>query len=406
MLVAAFGDAGHAFPAFALARELKGRGHEVLVESWDRWQDAVEGEGLMFEPAQQYEVFPPPGPDTPQGQVVAQAAMALGRLMEEFRPDLAVCDILTRAPALAAEAAGVPVATLIPHVYPVMEHGKPMYSLGLAPPRTPLGRAGWRATMPVLEMGLRQGRRELNRTREQLGLAPEDRFHGGISRELALVATYPQLEYPRGWPQGTHVTGPLFFELPAEVVRIPAGDEPLVVVAPSTAQDPECRMLRAALQGLAGEGVRVLATTNGHEPEEPIEVPGNAVLVEWLSYSQAMAGADLVVSHGGHGTVCRALQAGAPVLVCPAAGDMSENGARVAWAGVGESLPRRLVSARGIRIAARRVMGVPKYRERAQQLALWSRQNDGAGQAAKLCEERARAGSAGTLAESTSRRNP
>ena len=85
LIVAAFGDAGHAFPAIALARELKRRGHEVLVETWEEWQQAVEGEGLRFEAAQQYEVFPPPGPDTPQGQIVARAARALGGLMEELR---------------------------------------------------------------------------------------------------------------------------------------------------------------------------------------------------------------------------------------------------------------------------------------------------------------------------------
>ena len=68
-------------------------------------------------------VFPPPGPDTPQGQIVARAARALAELMEEFEPDLVVSDILTLAPALAAEVAGVPRATLIPHVYPVQAAG-------------------------------------------------------------------------------------------------------------------------------------------------------------------------------------------------------------------------------------------------------------------------------------------
>ena len=180
--MAAFGDAGHAFPAIALARELKRRGHEVLVETWEEWQQAVEGEGLRFEAAQQYEVFPPPGPDTPQGQIVARAARALGGLMEDFEPDLVVSDILTRAPTLAAEVAGVPGATLIPHVYPVQRPGQPMYSMGFQPARTPLGRAGWRATMPLLNLGLRQGRDELNETRERLGLAPAGALPRGHQR--------------------------------------------------------------------------------------------------------------------------------------------------------------------------------------------------------------------------------
>ena len=406
VVVAAFGDAGHAFPAFALARELHRRGHEVLVESWEEWAEAIEGEGLRFQPAQEYMVFPPPGPDTPQGKIVAGAARALAALMEDFRPDLVVSDILTRAPALAAEVAGVAQATLIPHVYPVQEPGQPVYSLGFRPARTPAGRALWRATMPVLEGGLRQGRDELNRTRERLGLPPQERVHGGISELLALVATYPQLEYPRQWPPGVHVTGPLFFELRDEPVEVPAGDGPLVLVAPSTAQDPELELLRAALEGLADLPVRVLATTNRrtseHRPEipdpEPLDVPANATVVEWLTYSRAMAAADLVISHGGHGTVARALQAGVPLLVCPYVGDMAENGARVAWAGAGLSLPRRLVSARRIRVAAKRLLAEPQFRRRAEEIAAWSRENDGAERAADLVEEAAR--------NATSRRAP
>src|SRR3954454_21796356 len=320
LLVAAFGDPGHAFPAIARARELGRRGHEVLVETWERWREPVEAEGLAFTGAQEYTVYPPPGPDTPDGQTAAAAAKALARLMEDFEPDLVVSDILTLAPTLAAEVAGVPHATLIPHVYPVQQPGMPLYSLGMRPPRTAIGRIGWRATGPLLAMGLRRGRDELNETRGRLGLPPIDRFHGGISELLAVVGTFPQLEYPREWPAHVRVTGPLFFELPGEETEIPEGDEPLVLIAPSTAQDPECELLRVALAGRAAEPVRVLATTNRHRPERPIEVPANAALVAWLLYSPALSGAAVVIRHGGHGTVARALAAGKPLLVCPFVG--------------------------------------------------------------------------------------
>jgi UDP:flavonoid glycosyltransferase YjiC (YdhE family) len=375
VVVAAFGDAGHAFPAIALARELHRRGQEVLLETWEEWEDAARREGLRFQAAQEYHVFPPPGPDTPQGQTVARAATALAALMEEFEPDLVVSDILTLAPSLAAEVAGVPQATLIPHVYPVQDEGQPIYSLGFMPARSGVGRTAWRAVMPMIEGGLRQGRDEMNVTRARLGLPPLERFHGGISERLTIVGTFPQLEYPRSWPAGTHVTGPLFFELDAKPVEIPEGPGPLVVVAPSTAQDPECRLLRVALEALADLPVRVLATTNRHEPDEPITVPDNAVLTEWLPYSQAMPQADLVISHGGHGTLVRALSYGVPVLCCPAVGDMAENGARVTWSGTGFSL------------AARRILSGSGFRRRAGEIREWSARNDGAARAAELAEE-------------------
>ncbi len=390
LLVAAFGDPGHAFPAIALACELHRRGHEVLVETWERWREAVEGEGMAFSGAQEYTVYPPPGPDTPDGQTAAAAARALARLMDGFEPDLVVSDILTLAPTLAAEVAGVAHATLIPHVYPVQEPGMPLYSLGMGPPRTAVGRWGWRATVPLLEMGLRRGREELNETRARLGLGPIERFHGGISERLAIVATFRQLEYPRRWPDHVRVTGPLFFELPGERVTIPEGEGQLVVIAPSTSQDPECGLLRVALDALADQPVRVLATTNRHRPEQPIEVPANAELVDWVLYPQVMPAADVVVCHGGHGTMARALAAGTPLLVCPSVGDMGENAARVAWSGAGLSVPRRLLSRRAVRLAVRLLLGEERFTARTQEIAAWSQAHDGAAAAADLVEEAAR----------------
>jgi len=390
-LVAAFGDPGHAFPAIGLARALAGRGHEVVVETWERWREPVEELGLEFTAAEEYKTFPPPPPGSGDGASAADAALALLPFVEHGRFDVVVSDILTLAPALAAERAGVRRATLIPHVYPVHEPGLPFFSFGAFPARTPVGRALWRAALPVLVGGLERGRAEMNESRAVVGLPAIDRFHGGISDELALVATFPQLEYPRRWPESVHVTGPIEFELPYPDVKIPAGDGPLVLVAPSTAQDPESRLVRAALEALADEPVRVLATTNRHRPREPLPpTPPNAVVVDWLSYSQAMAAADLVICHGGHGTVARALAAGVPALCCPAVGDMAENGARVAWSGAGLMLPWRLMTPATLRLSVRRLLGEPSYAARTAEIAAWSRANDGAQRAAELVEELAR----------------
>jgi MGT family glycosyltransferase len=389
VLVAAFGDAGHAFPAIALARALSERGHEVTVETWERWREAAEGEGLRFLAAEEYRTFPPPPPGS-DGPSVADAAKAMLPMLREERPDVVVVDILTQAPALAAEVAGLRRATLVPHVYPVSEPGMPFFAFGAGPPRTGVGRALWRTASPLLVRGLERGRAEFNESRRELGLAPVDRFHGGLSEELVLVGTFPQLEYPREWPAHVEVVGPLEFELPAEEVPPPAGNRPLVVVAPSTAQDPEGRLVRAALDGLAEEPVRVLATTN--RPGEPLPtVPANAVVVEWLGYSQAMEAAELVVCHGGHGTVARALAAGCPVVCCPALGDMTENGARVQWAGAGLMLPWRLTSAATLRTVVRRMLRDGSFRARASEIAGWAAENDGAERSAELVEEVVRA---------------
>lgn len=386
LLLGAFGDPGHAFPVIALGRELAARGHEVTLQTWARWREHVEAEGMRFAAAPEYHVFPTRDrPMTPY-EAVEHATRETVGLVRDVAPDAVVSDILTLAPALAGELEGVPVATVIPHVDPRLPPGCAPYSCGARTPRTAVGRTLWRAADPLMRRGLELGQRELNETRDRLGLPGLDRVHGGISEALCLVGTFPQLEYPRDWPARTHVVGPLLWEPPTGDVELPPGDAPLVLVAPSTSQDSEHRLVRGALEGLADMPVRVLASWNRRETGRPIDVPANARVVDWMSYARTMAACDVVVCHGGHGTVARALASGCAVVAVPAAGDMNENAARIEWAGVGVRLPRRLCSARGLRLAVGRALARPQLRERALELSAWARENDGAARAASFVE--------------------
>jgi UDP:flavonoid glycosyltransferase YjiC (YdhE family) len=321
--------------------------------------------------------------------VAAVKASAVTReLIRSVNPEVVVADILTVAGALAAELEGKPWATLVPHVLPTGEPGFPVYAVGAVYPRTAAGRRMWTLARPLLMRGEEQGRRELNGARARVGLPPLEHVHGGISRQLAVVATFPQLEYPRRAPEpGVRVTGPLLWEQPYEDVELPPGEEPLVLVAPSTSQDPNGRLLRASLEGLSGEPVRVLASTNRRAPADPLPLPANARLVDWVSYSRTMPRCAAVVCHAGHGTIALALASGVPIVACPHAGDMAETSARIRWAGAGVSLPRRFHTARGVRLAVRRLVANPEYTKRARELAAWSKAHDGAAAAADAVEQ-------------------
>jgi UDP:flavonoid glycosyltransferase YjiC (YdhE family) len=214
-----------------------------------------------------------------------------------------------------------------------------------------------------------------------------ERLHGGISGQLCLVATLPHLEYPRPWPPSVRVVGPVIWEPPFGEVPVPEGEQPLVLVAPSTAQDPDHELLRCALRGLAGEPVRLLAATNRKPLRQPVGVPDNALVHEWLSYSRTMPGCALVITHAGHGTMVRALTSGCPVVSVPHSGDMGENAARADWAGVGVRLPWRLLTPATLRLAVRRALSLGSLRARAQSIAAWAAANDGAARAAELVEE-------------------
>lgn len=391
LFLGAFGDPGHAFPMLALGTELARRGHDVTLETWSRWREHVEAAGMRFAAAPEYPVFPTMERPMTMYEAVVRAVEVTRPAVARARPDAVVSDILTLAPALSGELEGVPVATLIPHVHPAPPTGAAPYSFGARWPRTALGRALWRRLDPLVEKGLRYGQRELNETRAQLGLPPVTRVHGGLSDRLCLVATFPQLEYPRDWPAHTHVVGPLLWEPPTEPVEAPPGETPLVLIAPSTAQDRDHRLLRAALAGLGELPIRVLATWNRRPLEgPPVAVPDNTRLVEWLSYAQTMPQCALVVCHVGHGTMVRALASGTPVVATPVAGDMGENAARLDWAGAGVRLPWRFTGPRALRLAVKRALAEPALARRAAELAAWSRAHDAAAHAADLVEQLAR----------------
>ncbi len=388
VLLGAFGDPGHAFPMIALGRALVARGHDVTLQTWTRWQEHVEAEGMAFATAPEYQVFPSGPEPLDFYEAVVHATRDTQPLVRELRPDVAVADILTLAPALAAELEGVPWATLIPHVHPHMARDFPIYSLGARMPRSALGRALWRRAQRPVDAGLELGRVELNRTRERVGLAPLAHVHGGISRQLALVASFPQLEYPRPWPRGRSRR---------RAADVGAADRRRRAASAATRRScssrrrpprtPSTGCCEAALRGLADAPVRVLATWNRRLPPRPLPVPENTRLVEWVSYARTMPRCDVVVCHAGHGTLVRALASGCAVVACPAIGDMNENAARLDWAGAGVRVPRRFATPRVLRLAVERALDDGSIRARARELAAWSAAHDSGAAAARLVEQ-------------------
>ena len=168
IFLGAFGEPGHAFPMLALGAELAARGHEVTYETWERWREHVEAAGMGFVPAPEYELSHARRAiravrGRGQGHRADAAAVA------SETPDVVVHDILTLAPAMAGELEGVPVATLIPHLYPVSAPGFPPYALGARLPRTAVGRMLWDALVAPSKPGYAGG--ATSSTRRGGGLA-------------------------------------------------------------------------------------------------------------------------------------------------------------------------------------------------------------------------------------------
>jgi MGT family glycosyltransferase len=382
ILLVSIGEPGHAFPIIAIAEKLVELGCEAAIHTWFRWEDQIEAVGAKFFRAPKFEVEP--GEAVPN--VHEAAALATNQLREvvgEWQPDLIVGDVLTLASSLTAELCGLPFVTFVPHLWHATDADSVPFGSGWSPAENPLARQIFRQLHRFERIGLEFGRDELNETRAAVGLGPIDRTHGALSQELILVGTLPQLEPEREWPSRVKVVGPVMWESESDPIELQSGPEPLVVVAPSTAQDLDHTMLHAAVDGLGDLPVRVVGAKNGREPLTPLNPGPNTTIVDWAPYGQLFPLADVVVCHGGHGTIMRALTSGAAVVVTPDSGDQYENAARVRWAGVGVAVPNRFVSSRTIAAAVEKVLSNPDYAARVAKLAEWSSAHDAARTAAE-----------------------
>lgn len=382
ILLVTIGEPGHAFPIIAVASKLVAGGAEVAVHTWFRWEDHISGVGAEFFRAPKFEVAA--GEQVPDvHEAAALATDQLRQVVDQWRPDVIVGDVLTLASSLTAELCGVPFVTFVPHLWHATGPEAVPFGSGWAPAESRISRWIFRRMHRFERVGLEYGRDELNTTRRSVGLPPIDRVHGAISRELVIVGTFPQLEPERDWPSEVKIVGPVMWEPPSDPVEIPPGDDPLVVVAPSTAQDLDHTMLRAAVDGLAELPLRVIAAKNGREPAAPLAPGANTSVVDWAPYSQLFPAADVVVCHGGHGTIMRAITSRAALVVTPSSGDQYENAARIRWAKLGVAVPTSLISSSTIAAAVEKVLASGRYQRRVAALADWAELRDPAGAAAE-----------------------
>jgi UDP:flavonoid glycosyltransferase YjiC (YdhE family) len=99
-------------------------------------------------------------------------------------------------------------------------------------------------------------------------------------------------------------------------------------------------VLNRAIAEIAPLGVDILVTVGPEgEPAALGEVPDNVRVERFVAQSAVLPLVDLIVHHGGTGTVLGALEAGLPQLVLPQGADQFLNAEIVAAGGIGRALP-------------------------------------------------------------------
>ena len=119
-------------------------------------------------------------------------------------------------------------------------------------------------------------------------------------------------------------------------------------------------------------------------------VPSNVHVVESAPHGAVLPHVDLVITHGGHGTVIRALAAGVPVMVVPISRDQPDNAARVVHHRVGIKVSKRS-SPEKFAAAVRRALADDAIRAKARAMAERLAPDIGAPKAIAALEELASA---------------
>jgi UDP:flavonoid glycosyltransferase YjiC (YdhE family) len=382
ILVAGWDSGGGVEAVQTVVRRAVQRGHQVRVLGTEGLRDRFESAGAGF---RVYRYAPDSDCRRPETDLLKEweARTPLGvfarvrdRLMfgparafcrdvaEELRrdpADVVVVDTLIPSALSAAEAAEVPSVLLMHGPYMLPHDGAPPFGTGWPPARGALGRLRDRAAESVVMGAFRTGMPALNQARAELGLAP---LHGLLDLAAAadriLVCSSPSYDFGAGAvPANVRYVGPQLDDTAGG-----PGDDPWA--------GPDDRPLEDLLQRTASAlgrlPVRALVTTGPAVDPAVIRAAPNVTVQRWARHADVLPHCSAVVTHGGHGTVMKALAAGVPLVVVPLGRDQPDNAARVVQAGAGLRV-RKNASAGTLREAIGRVLDDGRYRAAARRMA-------------------------------------
>jgi len=182
--------------------------------------------------------------------------------------------------------------------------------------------------------------------------------------------TSASFDFPAGLPRSARYVGPVLDE-PAWTYssqwKAPDGHDPLILVALSTTFQDQIGCLQRIVDALGVMPVRAVVTTGPAVDPAALRSSPNVTVVRSAPHREVLWETAVTITHGGHGTVMKALAAGVPLVLLPHGRDQADTAARVTARGAGITLARTARSD-AISNAVRRVLQDNSYSNAARRL--------------------------------------
>lgn len=285
-------------------------------------------------------------------------AKIVEKVIREEQPAMLLLDPILWGGMIAAEASGIPWATLAHNPLFFRGSGLDVRGPGLPPARTTLQRLWHRMVAAAVRENNACMLPIHNRVRLSRNLAPlEDVLDAYLRPPLIIATTAEPFEYPRvDWPSSLRFVGPLYWDPPSDgrLFDFQRNEQPLVLLVGSSVREvgKARSWVETALRTLANEDIQLIATVpTDHIPSG---LPPHVRVERFIPHELLLPLASSVVCHGGPGITHKALAAGVPVVAVPFAYDRFEIARRVEVSKAGVMLPGRLLSPSRLRTALRR----------------------------------------------------
>lgn len=351
---------GHLHPLVPFARAWVAAGHQAAFATAPLFCPAVEAMGFEALPAgldylwERAEDYFPEGRDAAQagrglewamrhvnyGEALGPMVRDLLELVEQWRPDVMVHDVVEMGAVIAGELRGIPVASGTWGVGPQDDWG---FDAGDA----------W------------------NRRRAEYGLPP-DQDGAAAARCLVLTAAPPSWAALRGGRRLTthHFRVPFTDAREGDVVPdwlTRPGRRPRVYATVGTVYNFVERLFAKIMLALEELPVDVLMTVGRNiDPRALGAAPDNVAIERYVPQSLAFAHVDLVLSHAGYGTVFGALAHGLPMVLMSLGADHPLNAERAVALGAAQIIPPRRLDVATIRTTVENALQTPSLRRRSE----------------------------------------